>query len=96
MYIQIEKNPDGGHAFQFGGALENGWAVIPSDMQIPDSFPYVDIEVGNVTHPSIDGGADIVRMEVLSMTAGKIPEELEIMSEPNADDVLNALLGVKE
>lgn len=96
MYIRIEKNPDGGHEFQFGGALENGWAVIPSDMKIPDSFPYVDIEVGEVTRPSIDGGADIVRMEVLSMAERAIPEESEIMCEPNADDVLNALLGVTE
>lgn len=96
MYIRIEKNPDGGHAFQFGGALENGWAVVPSDLKIPDSFPYVDIEVGSVTRPSIDGGADIVRMEVLSMTAGEIPEEVQQDLAPGADAVLNTLLGVNE
>ena len=95
MYIQIEKNPDGSHAFQTGGALDNGWAVVPSDMLIPDSFPYVDIEVGEVARPSIDGGADIVRMEVLSMTAREIPEEPEPVYEPSADDVLNTLLGVE-
>lgn len=71
MYICIEKNPDGSHAFQYGGHLENGWAVIPYDMEIPDTFPYVDIEVDTVTRPSIDGGADITRLEVISMTEGK-------------------------
>lgn len=94
MYIQIEKNADGSHAFQTGGAMDNGWAVVPSDMQIPDSFPYVDIEVGEVTRPSIDGGADIVRMEVLSMTERAIPEPPELAYEPSVDEVLSALLGV--
>ena len=74
MYVRIYKNPDGSHEFQSGGALENGWAVVPSDMKIPNTFPHVDIEVGIVARPSIDGGADIVRMEVLSMTAREIPE----------------------
>lgn len=75
MYICIEKNPDGSHAFQCGGHLENGWAVIPYDMEIPDTFPYVDIEVDTVTRPSIDGGADITRLEVISMTEGKEIED---------------------
>ena len=94
MYIQIEPNADGSHDYQIGGALESGFAVVPSDMEIPNSFPYVDIEVGKVTHPSIDGGADIVRMEVLSMTEREIPEMPEFVYEPSADEVLNALLGV--
>lgn len=95
MYIRIEKNPDGGHEFQFGGALENGWAVIPSNMEIPNSFPYVDIVVDTVTIPSIDGGADITRCEVVSMTAREIPEEPETVYEASTDDVLNVLLGVE-
>lgn len=96
MYIRIEKNPDGGHEFQFGGALESGWAVVPSDMQIPHSFPYVDVLVETVTHPSIDGGADITRCEVVSMTAREIPEEVPPELAPGTDDVLNTLLGVSE
>ena len=96
MYIRIEKNPDGGHEFQFGGALESGWAVVPSDMLIPDSFPYVDVLVDMVTHPSIDGRADITRWEVVSMTAREIPEETQPDSAPGTDDVLNTLLGVNE
>lgn len=75
MYIRIEPNADGSHDYQTGGALENGWAVVPSDMEIPDSFPYVDIEVDTVTRPSIDGGADNTRLEVVSMIARDVPEE---------------------
>lgn len=45
MFIQIEKNTDGSHAFQIGGNLEVGWAYVPNDMAIPDTFPYVNIEV---------------------------------------------------
>lgn len=45
MFIQIEKNTDGSHAFQIGGNLEQGWAYVPNDMAIPDTFPYVNIEV---------------------------------------------------
>ena len=71
MYVKIEKNPDGSHTFQSGGALESGWAVVPSYIDIPDSFPFVNIEVDTVTRPSIDGGADIARLEVVSMTEGK-------------------------
>lgn len=96
MYIFVEKNADGSHDYQIGGALESGWAVVPSNMEIPASFPYVDIEVGNVTRPSIDGGESITRLEVLSMTAREIPEIPEPVYQPSTDDVLNALLGVRE
>lgn len=96
MYIQIKANADGSHDYQIGGALENGWAVVPSDMQIPDSFPYVDIVVETVTIPSIDGGADITRAEVVSMSPREIPEVTQPAWEPGTDDVLNTLLGVSE
>ena len=95
MYIFVEKNADGSHDYQIGGALENGWAVVPSDMEIPNSFPYVDIEVGEVVRPGIDGN-EITRLEVLSMTAREVPEMPEPVYQPSADDVLNALLGVSE
>lgn len=74
MYIRIKKNPDGSHAFQSGGNLEDGWAVIPHNMDIPSTFPFVDIEVDNVTTPSVDGNGDITRLEVVSMTEGKMIE----------------------
>lgn len=88
MYIQIEPNADGSHDYQIGGALENGYAVVPSDMKIPDSFPYVDIIVETVTIPSIDGGADITRAEVVSMTTREIPEEPAV---PESDTIWDEL-----
>ena len=45
LFMQIEKNSDGSHAFQMGGSLEEGWAIVPSEISFPTSFPYVDIEV---------------------------------------------------
>lgn len=74
MFIQIEKNPDGSHAYQIGGFLEEGWAIIPSEMVLPNSFPYVDIEVDE-------------NNMVISMTEGEeifieepdIPSQLDII-----------------
>lgn len=71
MYICVEKNADGSHDYQIGGALENGYAVVPSYMEIPDSFPFVNIEVDYVTKPSFDDSGDITRLEVISMTEGE-------------------------
>lgn len=45
-YIKIETNENGSHNNQFGGAFPGeGWAIIPEEMSIPSSFPFVDIEV---------------------------------------------------
>lgn len=92
MYVKIEKNPNGSHEFQSGGALQNGWAVIPSYVELPATFPFVDIEVEEVTIPGIDG-IDITRLEVTSMTAREVIEE-QIVIEPSIDEILNTLLGV--
>lgn len=63
--IEIEPFENGGHGNQeIEGTLKTipeGWAVIPDDMEIPDTFPFVDIEVE-------DG-------VVTSMTAGTVPED---------------------
>lgn len=53
MFIKIEQNPDGSHAFQVGGVLETGWAAIPYDMELPSTFPFVNITVAEVTHPAL-------------------------------------------
>ena len=60
MFIQIEKNPDGSHAFQVGGNLEQGWAFIPENIEIPDTFPYVNIEVNGDMVVSMVAGEEIV------------------------------------
>ena len=84
--IEIKALDNGAHNNQtINGVIPvpDGWAVIPDDMTIPDTFPFVDIEVDGKT--------------VTSMTAGTVPEpEPEPEPEPTTDDVLNALLGVSE
>lgn len=111
MFIKIEKNPDGSHAFQSGGSIENGWAFVPPKIAIPDTFPFVNIEVEEVFHPAV---TDVRKVEVegeeKEETFILIPEytqmevvsmtegvivEEEIIVGTTTDDVLNALLGVK-
>lgn len=83
MFIQIEKNPDGSHASQYGGELQEGWAHWDTDaVPLPESFPWVDIVVEDVTHPEIkdeENGKvlqeEYTQLEVVSATACEIPEE---------------------
>ena len=64
-YIKITPNENGGHQNQFGGGFPGeGWAIIPEDMTIPSTFPFVNIEVE-------DG-------VVTSMTEGVVPEPTPI------------------
>ena len=54
MFICINKNPDGSHAFQHGGFLEEGWAYWDTNkVLVPTSFPYVDIVVEDVVHDAV-------------------------------------------
>lgn len=85
--IEIKPLENGGHRNQtytgIFGNVPKGWAVIPDSIAIPETFPFVDIEVDGQT--------------VTAMTAGTIPEpEPEPEPEPSTDEVLNALLGVSE
>lgn len=83
MFIQIEKNLDGSHAFQHGGSLQNGWAYWNTDaVAVPDSFPWVDITVEDVTHPEIKDEKngkvlqeECTQPEVVSATAREVPKE---------------------
>lgn len=62
MYISIEKNTDGSHAFQIGGALPENWAYWDTNkVPVPDSFPYVDVQVSG--------------FEVVAASERAIPEE---------------------
>lgn len=63
--IQISAFENGAHKNQtYHGVLPDGWAVIHPDMEIPDTFPFVDVEA-----EEIDGV-----MTVTGMTAGVVPE----------------------
>lgn len=80
IFIQIEKNHDGSHAFQHGGTLQEGWAYWDTDaVPLPESFPWVDIVVEDVTHSAITDGdkvlvAEYTRPEVISAVEREITE----------------------
>lgn len=64
--IEIEALPNGGHRNLQGDSIvviPEGWAAIPVDMEIPESFPFVDIIV--------------VNQIVTEMTAREIPEPVD-------------------
>lgn len=83
MYVKIEKNPDGSHEFQSGGILQSGWAVIPLNMTIPATFPFVNIEVAEVTHPAVTSIQHVqTENGVVDKVVVLIPEytQLEVIS----------------
>lgn len=68
--IEIQALDNGAHRNQMVSRkpdLLSGWAVIPEDMTIPDTFPFVDITVKDNT--------------VTSMTAKSVPTENNITKE---------------
>ena len=78
--IEIMPLSNGGHRNQTVSgavAVPDGWAEIPSDVAIPETFPFVDLQVeGN---------------KVVSMTAGVVPEpEPEPEPEPTETEQLRA------
>ena len=101
MFICVAKNPDGSHAFQIGGNQEPGWAAVPEDMKLPDSFPFVNIETAMVTHPAVtvtvgNGKVNVIEpeytwLEVTSMTDGEeIPVEIPA-EEPTPEERLESV-----
>lgn len=86
--IEIASLDNGAHRNQRGdlSVVPAGWAVIHDDLAIPDTFPFVNIEVAE-----IEGV-----MTVTSITAGVMPDPDPVPDpEPTDTDVLNALLGVE-
>lgn len=77
--IEIMPLSNGGHRNQetTSNRVPDGWAVIPDDMAIPETFPFVDLVVK-------DG-------KVVSMTAGVVPEpEPQPEPEPTETEQLRA------
>lgn len=77
--IEIVAQPNGAHRNQSGkfSVIPDGWALIPATVPVPDTFPFVDIEVkGKV---------------VTSMAAGIVPEIEEVYT-PTAQDDTDAML----
>jgi len=83
--IKIQAEENGGHDNQtINGNIPvpDGWVIIPDDMEVPLSFPFVTFHYrkGVVTD-----------MSPLPIPAPEPPND-----EPDPNDVLNALLGVTE
>ena len=76
--IEITALENGAHRNQTGtfAVVPDGWAVIPESIAIPDTFPFVDLEVDGHT--------------VTAMTAGTVPEP-EPEPEPTAEERIAAL-----
>lgn len=80
--IEIKALENGAHRNQelFGmnyPKLPEGWAVIPEDMELPETYPFVHIEA--------EGGV------VTALTAGELPEPTtETVSEPTEQERLEA------
>lgn len=73
--IEINALTNGAHRNQSGAnVLPEGWAIIPDDIIIPKSFPFVDIEVdGNI---------------VTSMTARELPKpDISIIKQSKLDEI---------
>lgn len=77
--IEIQPLENGAHRNQMGGNIcPEGWAIIPESIEIPDTFPFVSIEVE-------DG-------IVTNMISGQMPEPEEPIKENNVyDDLASAL-----
>lgn len=62
--IELQALPNGAHRNQnasTGLFVPEGWAIIPDDMELPASFPFVDVEVESVV--------------VTKLTAREVPNE---------------------
>lgn len=101
LMIKIEPQENGAHSYQtYYGVLPEGWAIVPEDMELPTTFPFVNIEVEEkvkeVEEIEFDENGEIVPvirqypyMEVVSMTEGVVPEPEPIpepMPEPDEGD----------
>ncbi|MBQ9975836.1 MAG: hypothetical protein IJP16_04935 [Clostridia bacterium] len=108
--IAIEALPNGAHFNQTSdiSKIPKGYAQIPDDMPIPDTFPFVNIEVAEETrynevkHSNEETDEETVEripytvVVVTSMTAGVMPEPAPIPEstgkELTVDDMANAIL----
>lgn len=111
-FIEIAPLDNGAHRNQTGNLSQvpAGYALIPDEIQVPETFPFVDIEVAEETHYKEvqrydkETGEYITKKEaytipvVTKMTAGIVPDptpQPEPEPEPSTDEVLNILLGVE-
>lgn len=79
--IMIAPYENGAHENQevpFLSEIPEGWAIIPDDMEIPDTFPFVSIQV--------DGDV------VTAMEPGVVPEQPAVEPLPTPQEDNDAML----
>lgn len=80
LIIEIQPLENGAHRNQTCNlnTIPKGWAEVPPGISVPDTFPFVDIEVDGQT--------------VIAMTAGIVPEpEPEPEPEPTPEDRVSSI-----
>lgn len=83
--VEIEALYNGAHRNLEGDRLPvpEGWAVIPEEAEVPESFPFVDLE----TEVLPDGTAGVRKM-----TPREAPEEAEAPEAPEPQEDMDAML----
>ena len=85
LIIEIAALSNGAYRNQSGSLsrIPDGWAVVPDGIEVPDTFPFVDIEVeGN---------------KVISMTTGVVPEPEPVPEpDPTTEEILLELAADHE
>ena len=108
--IEIKALENGAHRNQSGiNYIPEGYAQIPDYMPIPDTFPFVNIEIGEETRYTekrvYNEEAEEYESEktpytvkvVTSMTEGVVPPVEPVPeAEPTTGEILDVLLGVNE
>ena len=80
LIIEIQPLENGAHRNQTCNlnTIPEGWAEVPPEISVPDTFPFVDIEVNGQI--------------VIDMTAGTVPEpEPEPEPEPTLEDRVSSI-----
>lgn len=85
--IEVAALENGAHRNQtYHGTLPKGWAIVPEGMELPATFPFVE-----VTAEEIDGV-----LTVTDMAEGVIPEPTEPTDPPEAEPTVDERLDALE
>lgn len=94
--IEINALPNGAHNNQTcHGKLLEGWAYIPDDMELPESFPFVNITVDGDTVTGMETNQEAWDA-VLAERAARQAEKEAVESEPSIQDDIDAMLVDQE
>ena len=88
--IEIQALENGAHRSQTCGICPNGYAIIPPEVEIPESFPFVD-----VTTTEKDGQLFVKKLKAKAVPEPE-PEEEVITVEDRLDAIETAILALME